>query len=186
MLDSNCKKRRGFLQRALRFMDKYEKLLRIVAAVLIAAIYVVYGHGMITKAARDDTNQLFSAQIVGGKSLSDLMAPPAPKPVAPQAPINPNQQSPQNGQKGTTASSQNTSAPPSSQWPQITPLVALPVYFVHIAIPVAFVLIVLLAILGGGKNNSDEAQKNSKGLGWFWLAGVVGIAIPFLFFAVWQ
>lgn len=186
MTDNNCKKKRGTIQRILRFIDKYEKLLRIVTAISIAVIYVFYGHGIITKAARDDTNQLFSAQIVGGKSLSDLMALPAPKPIVSQAPINLNQQSPKNGQKGTTAPSQNASALPAHQWSQLTPLVALPVYFAHIAIPVAFVLLVLLAVLGGGKNNGDDAQRALKGLGWFWLAGVAGVAIPFLFFAVWQ
>ncbi|MBF0333328.1 MAG: hypothetical protein HQL40_06730 [Alphaproteobacteria bacterium] len=54
------------------------------------------------------------------------------------------------------------------------------VYFIHLAIPAGFVLVLLLAIIGNGRTGSVSGSRTAKGLGWVWIAGVVGLVTPFV------
>lgn len=65
-------------------------------------------------------------------------------------------------------------------WGPISLTAMVLVYLLHLAIPAGFVLVLLLAIIGNGRADDGSTSKAPKGLGWVWIAGVVGLAAPFL------
>lgn len=65
-------------------------------------------------------------------------------------------------------------------WSKISPAAGAAIYAMHIAIPVSFILILLLALIGNGKGGNVTTERPAKGLGWVWIAGVIGLAAPFV------
>jgi len=61
------------------------------------------------------------------------------------------------------------------QPPALAPLI----YFIHVAIPTGFVLVLLLSVIGYGRADNGTTSRPTKGLGWVWIVGVIGLTAPF-------
>lgn len=65
-------------------------------------------------------------------------------------------------------------------WEPMSSTAGIIIYFLHLAIPAGFVLVLLLAVIGNGRADNVTSSRTAKSLGWVWIAGVVGLAAPFV------
>lgn len=168
----------NFFEKMSEILDRYEKMFRLICAVMIAIIFVLYGYGMVVSMARHSMNDLFLTKLVGDRTFGELIlfSTPIGQPKSLDA-VYQNQLCGQSEQNSTTTQNQNTVAP--DYWEQAAILTAIPVYFAHIAIPTGFVILIIMALLDTKKVECNERYKSRKALGFYWLAAVIGISLPF-------
>lgn len=198
MTESKNKKQARWLP-VLRVLSLYERGIRVIAAVILVMVYVIWGHSYLAASAVNATLDMKRELLTNATALNeggnDLQASvPARHPTsAPDAnspgsksspavqaspsatqPASAPKEGSQNSSPAAAASNTGTGAK------SVSPLLVLPVYFLNLAIPVGFVLIAVLALVGNSKSSDNESGKRNRSLGWIWIAGVIGVSIPLL------